>query len=315
MPYLNESQMNSQDDDGCTPLMYLARNGCSDCIEALLNVGNGVNVNATSNDSSSAIIFASLYGNVEALKVLCEEGGNANIKTIKNGSALHCSVFASKSSVVKYLLDNTDIDIQDKDNSDTSPLMYAVLYNRIECLKLLIDAGANQNDERDGLSALVYAARRNFQTIISLLVNSGADINFKDEEKGLSVLHYAAQTQDNLDCICLLIELGADRTALTKQLETFDDLKDETYDENFIEILEQELQNRELARKDDNWRRRKNWIMFLYQSNFLKLLSKAHSNNLEHLYYDFGEEESDSTTIYDIIFKNEMIVRKIGSYL
>ena len=239
--YADENRINQSDDDDVKPIHYASRNGCTYCVESCLNAG--ANVNALSNDNSTAAVFACLYGNVNVLEVLIASGADINIKTNKGGNGLHCAIFGGHHDVVQYLLEYTDIDIHEKDGQGNSSILYSCLYNRVDCLRECIKHGGNVNDEKDGLSALVYAVRRNYQEIIVSLLKAGANLNFRDED-GWTVLHWAANSADNIECICLLIEMGADRYAETANGETFADLKHESYDDNFIDKIEEELDYR-----------------------------------------------------------------------
>jgi serine/threonine-protein phosphatase 6 regulatory ankyrin repeat subunit B len=319
LPYLDEEDINLRDFDGNTSLMYTARSGCLYCSESLII--SGANIDETSSDGSTALIFAALYGNMEVLETLISRGANQNVKTDKGGTVLHCACFAGHIDVVKYLLKNTDIDVNTKDNTDCSSLMYAVLYNRVDVLSVLVEHGANVNDEKTGYSALFYAARKGSFDSINILINFGANIHFVDKE-GNSILHFAALTEDNITCICLLIELGADRLVLNTNGETFVDVKNDTYDDNFLEIIDSELKIREQVRRDMIFNRRKDFMLFLYGCSYLQLFSKKYIHNkntisYEEFYYhnELNNDNSENDTVIDTVFKSTMLIRKIASYL
>ena len=60
-------------------------------------------------------------------------------------------------------------------------------------LKCLIQNGANSNAEKDGISALIYAAAYGSFDIAKFLVDNGADVNAANSD-GQSVLTFAASS-------------------------------------------------------------------------------------------------------------------------
>ena len=69
-------------------------------------------------------------------------------------------------------------------------------------------------DTRDGLTALMLAARRGHVDVIRRLVDAGADINARTQQGSTALKH--ALDFDRLDSVLCLIELGADvNTRLT----------------------------------------------------------------------------------------------------
>ena len=65
-------------------------------------------------------------------------------------------------------------------------LSLAAIYNRDSMVSFLIDNGAdiNMKINYDGSTALMDAARNNYESIVSFLIDKGADINMKNKFNG-----------------------------------------------------------------------------------------------------------------------------------
>lgn len=100
-------------------------------------------------------------------------------------------------------------------------LLRSVAYNNIEFVSKLLDLGADPNCKTlgrlrppndpfsQGNRPLHIAAYMREPAMISLLVESGSDVNGRNDEHRKTSLHWAAQ-QGNTPAIQLLIQLGAD---------------------------------------------------------------------------------------------------------
>jgi ankyrin repeat protein len=74
-----------------------------------------------------------------------------------------------------------------------------------------IDAGADVDSARDGLSCLMFASIQGYAKMVALLLNAGADTETKGE-KGATALFVAAE-HGHAKCIELLLNAGADKEA------------------------------------------------------------------------------------------------------
>ncbi len=94
---------------------------------------------------------------------------------------------------VSDILINELQDIDAKDNSGTTALIYAAQLGNREILVLLCEAGANVNiQDVNGQSALMYAAMNGYIDIVQTLVQWGAKTELKNNV-GYTALDYAKQ--------------------------------------------------------------------------------------------------------------------------
>lgn len=109
---------------------------------------------------------------------------------------------------VKVLLKaGADVNAKDKDGITT--LMRAVLKGHTDCVKTLLKAGADVNAKlKDGSTALMIAATLGYADCVKALIAAGADINAKEDKKGYTALMFAVDLRQT-DCVKALREAVA----------------------------------------------------------------------------------------------------------
>ena len=98
----------------------------------------------------------------------------------------------------------------DANNADITALMHAVCKGSDACVKLLLDAGADVNVlDTCGRTALTSAVNGGSNKCVKLIIdNFKGDMNRKDNFN-MTLMMYAAET-GNCECIEILKEAGAD---------------------------------------------------------------------------------------------------------
>ena len=125
-----------------------------------------------------------------------------------NYTPLHLAVREESVEIARMLIDaGADLDIQDTWGSDT-PLHDAAFFGRVEIARMLIDAKADLDvQDNDGRTPLHRAAGREEVEIAQMLIDAGADVNVQDEW-GKTSLHVAAYKEE-LKIARMLIDAGA----------------------------------------------------------------------------------------------------------
>ena len=136
----------------------------------------GYDLNKQDDDSYTVLMYAIIYDKYEIFELLLNAGANINKQNNGGYTALNLAVLKDNYKIVKLLLNaEADIDKQTNDSGDTA-LINASFYGRIEIVKLLLNAGANiDKQNEDGDTALILAANRNNKKITELLLDYGAD--------------------------------------------------------------------------------------------------------------------------------------------
>jgi ankyrin repeat protein len=101
-----------------------------------------------------------------------------------------------------------NVDWQDEDNFNRTPLHWATIWGRLEIARMLIDAGADVNVQDDrGMTPPHWAARYGRVEIVRMLIDAGANLNVKDND-GWTPLHWAA-IHGEVEIARMLIGAGA----------------------------------------------------------------------------------------------------------
>ncbi len=93
-----------------------------------------------------------------------------------------------------------------------SPLIEATLAGDLEKVRSLLQSGTDPNIVHNTNTPLIYVARDGLTVIVSLLIDSGADINWIDGEQVTPLI--LASLKDHREIVELLLKHGADTTII-----------------------------------------------------------------------------------------------------
>ncbi|MCG8372518.1 MAG: ankyrin repeat domain-containing protein [Balneolales bacterium] len=150
-------------------------------------------------------------GDLEYIKNAINSGISINLTNSDNfGSLLSLAVIHNKIKIVKFLIAQK-ANINQVDNSHSSPFIIAAARGHLDILKLLYENNADINLKCEyGRNALIWAAfsANSHQDIIKQLLKWGIDINSKDSD-GNNALFWALYRR-NYILAKYLIEAGID---------------------------------------------------------------------------------------------------------
>lgn len=120
--------------------------------------------------------------------------------------------------MIKYVNQTFNTNIVEHLQDDLTPLYYAVQYNQIDKIKILLEHGANPNESFTYQPELIYfAVRNNNIEVTKLLIKYGARVNKFNYFDG-TPLHVAA-TNNNIEIVNLLLENNAPVNTKTRYHE------------------------------------------------------------------------------------------------
>ena len=163
------------------------------CEVVKLLLGKGVDVDAAIDDKS-ALVSAAGHGHTEVVRLLLERGAQVNLRDISGISPLMS--FCKQFEVYK--------DDEDEDDPNCLPPL-----SICSVAELLLESGAQIDlQDKDGMSALMFAAKRGIFDMAKMLLEKGAQIDLQDKS-GRSAIMIASEYQ-HWDVGKLLIERGAE---------------------------------------------------------------------------------------------------------
>lgn len=145
------------DRDNYTPLIYATLKGNVDCVRVLLEQGRVPAQSPASSNDLIPLSLASQSGHAEVVILLLHHGATCVPNT--NGEyPMHLAAREGHVHVCRLLLKMEGWDIPDKYHEWT-PLFHAARYGRVDCVKVLLEAGSSpHNKDELGQTAAHYAA-------------------------------------------------------------------------------------------------------------------------------------------------------------
>src|SRR5688572_28490410 len=262
------ADVNAAQGDGMTALHWAAMNGDADLVQMLIVAG--ANVRATTRlGTYTPLYLASQRGHAPVIQALVTAGADVKAGTPNGTTPLMVAAASGELEAVKVLVDN-GADVNGKDGvRQQTPLMYAAASNRAAVIEFLASKGADlkatskvsdlsnltrenlgfggnpqaglpaggnaqaprrqpvagvdrnyNNNEliaaHGGLTPLLYAIRQGHQESAAALLKAGADVNTVSAGDRTSPLLMAI-INGHFDLAMMLLEQGADPNAMSVQ--------------------------------------------------------------------------------------------------
>ena len=181
-----------QDDDGNTALHHAVYG--SDVSFEILSclIGIGADVNARANNGCTPLMIAADNGDINAVSSLVKCGANVDLQGKAGHTALHHAVLGPQASICEILscLIKKGADVNAHTFHNATPLMLASHDGHVNAVTFLIKHGADVDlQDKDGDTALHYAASSSLPEIVETLLNLGA--SHMCNHQGLTPLHEA----------------------------------------------------------------------------------------------------------------------------
>ncbi|GAB1303277.1 Ankyrin repeat and SOCS box protein 11 [Apodemus speciosus] len=157
------------------------------CAKALLE--NGAHVNALTVHGATPLFNACCSGSAACVNVLLEFGAKAQLE-VYLASPIHEAVKRGHRECMEILLAN-NVNIEQEIPQLGTPLYVACTYQRVDCVKKLLELGASVDHGRWLDTPLHAAARQSSVEVINLLTEYGANLKLRNAQ-GKSALELAA---------------------------------------------------------------------------------------------------------------------------
>jgi ankyrin repeat protein len=147
-------------------------------------------IRSVDREGHTALFAATVAGNLQVLERVLALSPNLDLCDVHGATALFYSATGGIAVLERLIQRGADVNLQDR--RGRSPLIAAVLMNRIDSAGLLLAAGADVNrQDRHGATALFYAADAGFFKLAKLLLERGANPELADDS-GITPMQIAA---------------------------------------------------------------------------------------------------------------------------
>ncbi len=166
------------------------------------------------------LIAAAMDGDWARIDTLLTMGADIHERDEAQSTILHAAAQCGKAGLVRRLI-AMGAEVDAVDECLGTPLQTAMEYDEWKVCHILLDAGANPNPPGGYRNPLMYALIDCDVELVRHLLIAGADIEFENSD-GDRPLHYAAENDwnDELDCLTMLLDSGAEPNVVNKQGET-----------------------------------------------------------------------------------------------
>lgn len=211
-------QVIAQKGNGDPELINAVKAGEINTIKELID--KGAAVNAADSNGATALLWAAGIGNSEMVKYFVSKGASLNINGVIYTNTERTSYYGNLTgiaageghlNVLKYLIDSCKISVDDKEYDPESKqkngwtaLQWAAASGKKEAVEYLLGKGAdiNANHTSDKGTPLLYAIQSGHSQTAELLINKRADVN-KANNNNTTPLMAAVEANNITVCILL----------------------------------------------------------------------------------------------------------------
>jgi hypothetical protein len=172
------ANVNAQDDDGRSGLLLVTHARQAEAFQVLIDAEADVDLQDDRLDNP--FLYAGAEGLLDILRLANEAGADPAITNRYGGIALIPAAERGHVETVRYLLAETDVDVDHVNRLGWTALLEAILLSdggprHQEIVALLIEHGADVDlADKDGVRPLAHARTRGQTEIAGLLVAAGA---------------------------------------------------------------------------------------------------------------------------------------------
>ena len=194
-------------------LLHSAGAGKTEISKRILQAkGINVNINVQDEQGATPLMYAIYGGHFDTTQYLIKAGAKLDLADNNGRTALLYAIFRKRDKIASLLI-KSKADVNVVDNEGQTPLMYLVkVAANTKIAKLVIQAGANLDviAKKEGITALMMACFSGKYDMVRLLLKSGANPNlFNPDNPNLTPLRIA-QYKKHKKIVKLLKKYGAE---------------------------------------------------------------------------------------------------------
>lgn len=249
----NKADVNVHDCDGFTAIHHAATRDLPECIDLLLIYDSKINTFSSNATwiSRTPLMMAIASNSHRAIESLVHHGANLTLTTnigesvldlaleMHNDRAVHIIRTALAARQINEIIEASTVKSSSKPCSES-------IKRDIEIIKQDMVSGAGIYI---GYAALHYAAARNMDEYIEILVHDGADINaFSSNATGFARTPLMISiTQNSHSSTQTLINLGADLTLVTKDGQSALDIALDSFNAFAVDLIRTSIASRQIT--------------------------------------------------------------------
>ncbi|MHC5073327.1 MAG: ankyrin repeat domain-containing protein [Planctomycetota bacterium] len=172
----NGADINTRTSGGLTPLHLTMRLNYEEKSRELIEflIDNGAGINIKDDFSWTPLHEAVVRGNKLGVQILVSKGADINMKNERGENALHTAVQCASSDIIKILADTEQVELNAKNNDGWTPLHFAAWSDRRDIAEILLESGAEINPKDNLNHTPLRTANRNGKTeMVELLSGYG----------------------------------------------------------------------------------------------------------------------------------------------
>ena len=197
------------DANGNTWLHYALYGNCSEEVIQVI-IDHGADVNATNKQNCTALMLASINGNVNVMNVLLKAGANKAIEDTNCDTWLQYALYGNCSEEVLQVIIDHGADVNATNKQKRTALMLASMNGNMDVINVLLKVKAKMEiEDADGYTWIHYAVVKSCnKEVLQAIIDHGANVNATSKQKRTALM--MVSRNGNVDAMCVLLKSGAE---------------------------------------------------------------------------------------------------------